>query len=98
MADSSDVDVIDDRSAQRFEARIDEQLAGFAEYRRDGDRYTFTHTEVRDEFSGRGVGSQLIRASLDAVRASGGSVVPRCRFVRSFIEEHDDYAELVDGG
>lgn len=93
---NDDVEVADNRSAQRFEARLDGELAGFAEYRLDGAVYTFTHTEVDDSFEGRGVGGALVRSSLDAVRAAGGSVVAKCPFVASFIEEHDEYADLVE--
>ena len=42
-----------------------------------------------------GVGSTLVRAALDDVRAQGGSVVPQCPFVRGWIERHQDYADLV---
>jgi predicted GNAT family acetyltransferase len=36
-----------------------------------------------------------VRAALDDVRAKGGSVVPKCSFVRGWIERHPDYADLV---
>jgi len=81
--------------AERYEIRDGEQLLGHADYERRGDTVLFTHTEV-DQDSGRsGVGSTLVRAALDDVRAQGGSVVPLCSFVRSWIERHGDYADLV---
>jgi predicted GNAT family acetyltransferase len=81
--------------AERYEIRDGEQLLGHADYERRGDTVLFTHTEV-DQDSGRsGVGSTLVRAALDDVRAQGGSVVPLCSFVRSWIEQHGDYADLV---
>jgi predicted GNAT family acetyltransferase len=42
------------------------------------------------------VGSTLVRGALDDVRAHGLRVVPRCSFVRGYIERHPDYADLVD--
>jgi predicted GNAT family acetyltransferase len=36
-----------------------------------------------------------VRGALDDVRAKGGSVVPKCSFVRGWIEKHPDYADLV---
>ena len=37
----------------------------------------------------------LIRAALDAARERGMGVLPHCPFVRSFIERHPEYLELV---
>ena len=57
----------------------------------------FTHTEVFDAFEGKGVGSALARGALDAVRADGTrQVLPRCPFIRGWIERHPDYQDLVD--
>ncbi|MFJ6197707.1 GNAT family N-acetyltransferase [Micromonospora sp. NPDC092111] len=79
----------------RFEILVDDALAGFAAYLPRGETRVFTHTEVRPEFAGRGVGSALIRSTLDQVREQGGRVVPRCPFMRAFIERHPEYADLV---
>ena len=82
----------------RYEAHVDGELAGFARYQLDGERIVFTHTEVDDRFEGQGVGSQLARFALDEVRARGGlRVVPRCPFIKSWIEKHPEYADLVHG-
>lgn len=90
--------VRDDPAADRFEV-VDESgvVAGFAAYRRHPDRIVFTHTVVDDAFEGRGVGSTLVRAALDAARDEGLRVVPQCPFVRSFIERHPEYADLTSG-
>ena len=83
-------------SESRYEAHVDGELAGFAEFERDGDRIVFTHTEVDDAFEGKGVGSALARGALDDVRARGDlRVVPRCPFIRAWIEKHPDYDDLV---
>ena len=90
------VTVRDDAEENRFEA-VDESgvVAGFAAYRRYADRIVFTHTVVEDAYEGRGVGSTLVRAALDAVRYEGVRVVPQCPFVRSYIERHPEYADLT---
>jgi predicted GNAT family acetyltransferase len=93
----SDVQVTDDPGRSRFEAHVDGELAGFAAYEAADDLIMFTHTQVFDAFEGRGVGSALARGALDAVRADGTrKVLPRCPFIRSWIEEHPDYQDLVD--
>ena len=87
--------VTDAPDASRYEIRDGAQLLGHADYQRRGDTVVFTHTEV-DQDSGRsGLGSTLVRGALDDVRATGGSVVAKCSFVRGYIEKHPEYADLV---
>lgn len=87
--------ISDNPDAHRFEAYLDGQRAGFAAYRRGPGRITFTHTEVDDRFEGRGVGGELARHALDAARAAGLAVVPRCPFIAGWIDKHPQYADLV---
>ena len=100
MADAeTDVTVTDNADAHRFEARGHEpggdKLLGFAEYRLDGGSMVFTHTQVADEAEGRGVGSALATFGLDDARTRGLTVVPKCPFIRSYIERHPEYADLL---
>jgi predicted GNAT family acetyltransferase len=95
---SEQVVVTDAPDEQRFEARIDGELLGIAAYVLGDDEIVFTHTEVMDAAEGRGVGGALVRAALDNVRGRGLRVVPRCPFVRGWIEKHPDYQELVGPG
>jgi uncharacterized protein len=96
MTEKPQPTVRDNPDASRFEA-VDESgvVAGFAAYRRYDDRIVFTHTEVDDAFEGRGVGSTLVKASLDAVRGEGLRVVAQCPFVKSYIQQHPEYADLT---
>jgi predicted GNAT family acetyltransferase len=91
----SDVQVTKNPDQERYEARIEGALAGFAEYALDGDRVVFTHTEVGDAYEGKGVGSALAKFALDDVRATGKRAVPRCKFIAGWIDRHPDYADLV---
>lgn len=90
------VEVHDNASELRFEIRDDGKLAGFAQYVRRPGRIFFVHTEIDPAFEGRGLGSQLATAALDAIRATGERVVPLCPFIAKFIERHPEYADLVD--
>ncbi len=84
--------------ASRYEAYLDGELAGFAEYETDGDVLVFHHTEVDPAFGGRGVATSLARGALDQVREQGGHTVrPDCPFIAAWIEKHPDYSALVTG-
>jgi uncharacterized protein len=80
----------------RYIVEVDDQQRGEALYERRDGRVVFTHTEIDDSLEGQGVGSRLASFALDDVRASGAQVVPMCPFIASFIERHDEYADLVD--
>lgn len=81
--------------SHRYELEVDGSLAK-AWYRENGNVITFTHTEVPDELSGRGVGSQLAKGALDAVRAAGKQVVALCPFIAAYIKRHDkEYSDLL---
>jgi predicted GNAT family acetyltransferase len=81
----------------RFEIHVDGHVAGFAQYRmKSADLIVLTHTEIDDAYEGRGLGSTLVRAALDAARRRGLAVRPDCPFVRAYVARHpDDYLDLV---
>ena len=88
-------EVKDNPAASRFEVTGGDAVA-FVEYTRAGDRIALTHTEVPEALSGQGVGSKLVRGTLDALRGSGVKVAPRCGFVAAYIERHPEYRDLLD--
>jgi predicted GNAT family acetyltransferase len=97
VTDVTDVQVTNNEAEQRYEARVDGELAGAAYYDSADDLIVFTHTEVDDAFEGHGVGSTLARAALDDVRADGRRrVIARCPFIRGWIDRHPEYKDLLE--
>jgi predicted GNAT family acetyltransferase len=90
------VEVTENPDRNRYELRLDGELAGFAQYRDIKGTRVFTHTEVFPTFEGNGLGSQLIKHGLDDVRANGMAVVGLCPFVDAYLREHQEYGDLVD--
>ena len=89
-------EVRNNRERSRYEILVDGSIAGFVQYNMRGGRLILVHTEVNDEFEGRGLASQLVRGALDDARRRDLRIVPICPFVESFIERHPDYDDLVD--
>jgi predicted GNAT family acetyltransferase len=88
--------VSDEPARSRYELRDDGRVVGFTEYReRDDGVLVFPHTVITTPKRGAGYGSTLVRGALDDVRAKGRTIVAECPFVRRFVEEHPDYADLV---
>lgn len=97
--DTSDEAVVVDVPEQnRYELRLDGRLIGLAAYRRRDGRIAFTHTEVDEECSGRGFGTQLVLAALDDARRQHLDVIPLCPFVAHLIDEHPEYRDLLETG
>jgi predicted GNAT family acetyltransferase len=90
-----DLQVADDPDQERFEIRADGELAGIVQYHLRGNEIAFTHTETGDRFRGQGIGSFLVRSTLDAVRQRNLAVLPYCPFVNRWMIEHHEYADLV---
>ncbi len=86
--------VRDNPARNRFELQTAAGLA-IANYRRDDLAITITHTEVPRAVEGRGIGSALVKGMLDEIRGEGRKVVPRCSFVRAYINRHPEYHDLV---
>lgn len=93
----SDIVVTNNTELDRYEAHLDGELAGFAQYELRGGSIVFFHTEVDPAFEGHGIGSTLIKQSLADVRATGErTVVPTCPFYRSYLTKHPDYDDLIE--
>lgn len=79
---------------RRYEMAVDGETA-FASYFPAGDALAITHTEVPAKLRGRGLGSELLRGTLDDIRARGLKVAPMCGFVAEFIRSHPEYQDLA---
>ena len=83
--------------ARSYDAFVDGEVAGSIVYEHAGDRrVVFTHTFVDPRFREHGVGNALVRGALDDVRAQGRTLTNFCDFVARYIDEHPEYADLLD--
>lgn len=99
MSDRPVFEITDNTAAQRFEARLDGNLAGVADYQVTKDLLVFTHTEVLPAFEGQGVGSALAKFALDQLREQGThQALPLCPFIKSWIQRHPEYLAVTYGG
>lgn len=78
----------------RYELRRGDELIGFADYLPREGGIAITHTEVEDEYEGRGFGARLARAALDDAGERGLEVDPVCPFVAHFMRLHPEYERL----
>jgi uncharacterized protein len=87
-------EVRDNPDARRYELAVDGNTA-FSQYRLSADTITFLHTEVPKALEGHGIGSRLVRGELEAARARGLKVIPKCPFVAAYIRKHPEFQDLL---
>jgi uncharacterized protein len=89
------ITVTDVPSRSRYEAKLDGETVGFVSYRAADDQLLLTHAEVDPSLRGRGLGEQVVRATLDQVRDRDAKVVPLCGFVHSVMRDNPEYHALM---
>jgi predicted GNAT family acetyltransferase len=91
------VTVHDHPERSRYEIRDGDEVAGFIDYRLELGSIALVHAETLADFSGRGLGRQLVRETLDDLRERELDVLPECPFVKDFIASNGEYLDLVPG-
>lgn len=83
---------------RRFEIELGDGTFAFADYNLVTGKIMFTHTEVPGAHEGKGIGTALIRAGLDAACDRGLKVIPICPFFAAYMQKHAEVHDLLDGG
>ena len=79
----------------RYELVDENGLVAFASIEERGRDTVIYHTEVDRRRRGQGIGGELVARLLQDLRERGRRAVPACSFVRRFVAEHPDYADLL---
>ncbi|MGQ0464463.1 MAG: GNAT family N-acetyltransferase [Sporichthyaceae bacterium] len=95
MRPTKDEAVFDHIEQARYELRLDGLILAILDYRPVRGRLILQHAETAPGHHGNGYGSRVVKAALDDIRARGGLVEPVCGFVRRFLRDHPEYADLV---
>lgn len=91
-------EVRENEERHRFEVDLGDGALAVADYNLPQGKIMFTHTEVPVEHEGKGIGTLLIRAGLDAARERGLKVIPVCPFFAAYIQKHAEVQDLLDDG
>ena len=95
MSATETIEVRDAPEHERYEVTLDGDLAGHLDYMLREGLIALVHTEVEERYEGHGLGSQLIKFALDDARRRKLAVLPFCPFVKSYLERHPEYTDLV---
>lgn len=79
----------------RFVVTKDDQVVGYLSYETAGGTADLQHTVVDPAHRHHGLGGMLVEEALRTFRADRMKVRPSCPFVAGFIEEHQEYQNLL---
>jgi predicted GNAT family acetyltransferase len=88
-------DIRNNEEASQFETTIDGHVALTAYELEEPNRIVFTHTEVPEALSGRGLAGVIVKFALDNAREKNLTVVPQCAYVASYVKRHPEYEDLL---
>lgn len=88
--------VVHDEDEQAYKAVFGGDQIGYLSYQPVGERVALRSTAVLPEYRDHGVAAELIAKALDDIRASGKTVTVMCPIVRTVIDHHPQYEDLVD--
>ncbi len=83
------------REPDRFEIAAEGSVAGFAQFLDRGERRIFFHTEVGEEFGGRGLAGIVVEEAVSATREEGLTVVPVCPYVARWLTKHPEHEDIT---
>jgi predicted GNAT family acetyltransferase len=85
---AAELAIRDNTEARRFETTVDGHTAVLV-YNRTGDGgLVLIHTEVPAALRGRHIGDALVQHALAVARDEQRRIVPRCPFVKAYLEKH----------
>jgi uncharacterized protein len=85
------------RELSRFEAWLDAELVGEADYVRTGELVDFNHTTVARGHEGKGIATALVSYAMAQIRTTEHSRVrPSCPYVAAWFDRHPENADLLE--
>nr|WP_314494187.1 GNAT family N-acetyltransferase [uncultured Chryseobacterium sp.] len=79
-----------------FEASIEGKKAGRMTYTWAGeDRFIIDHTEVEQEYNGKGVGKEMLIKAVEFARENSKKIIPLCPFAKATFQKNKDLQDVL---
>jgi predicted GNAT family acetyltransferase/RimJ/RimL family protein N-acetyltransferase len=88
--------IISNPISAQYEAVRDSEVVGLLAYNKVGDHVDLRHTFVRKDLRGQQIGHLLVAEALRMIRSEGHIITASCSYVAKFIEQHPEFAHLLD--
>lgn len=93
---SLELTIVKDEAAGIYDATVGDQEVGGLTYSDHDGRVVLVAVSILPQFRRHGAATQLIRHVLDDLRTQGKKATVLCPIVRTFIDKHTEYQEVVD--
>jgi uncharacterized protein len=91
-----EIQQINDTRRGYFEAVEDGKQAGKMTYTWAGDsKFIIDHTEVNEEFNGKGVGKKLVMAAVEYARTNNLKIIPLCPFAKIVFDKVEEIHDVL---
>lgn len=80
----------------KYTIGVEGQTVGHTSVADRADQRVFYHTEIDEDYGGRGLATILIQEALAATRADGKRVVPVCDMVAGVIKKNPEFQDIAD--
>ena len=91
----SDIRIVHNESASRFEAHVEGALCVADYSMREPHTVVFNHTAVPPALQGRGIAGALVKEALAWCTREGHKVVPACSYVRGYMQRHPETQSML---
>lgn len=92
------MEIIQENEEKRglFKAVEEGKEAGIMTYTWAGStKFIIDHTEVNEDFKGKGVGQQMLMKAVEYARANHLKIMPLCPFAKSVFDKNPDIADVL---
>lgn len=91
-------ELIDNAERHQYEFHIEKYTPRIEYIKSENGEIYLTHAEVPTELSGNGIGSQLVKKTLEDIDRQKLRLVPLCPFVAAYIHKHPEWKRIVMRG
>ncbi|MFN0256866.1 GNAT family N-acetyltransferase [Pedobacter ureilyticus] len=92
------MEIIQENEEKRglFKAVEEGKEAGIMTYTWAGStKFIIDHTEVNEDFKGKGIGQQMLMKAVEYARANHLKIMPLCPFAKSVFDKNPDIADVL---
>ncbi len=83
---------------RRFAASLPDNSQAEIVYMKLAERgYMLIHTGVPERWRGKGVAAELVRQTLNMIRAEKKKFLPICPYIIAFLQKHHEWDDLIEG-
>lgn len=90
-----DIDIKHDEVNKRFYVEINGNTSELTYKKVDDKTLDYHHTFVPEALRNQGLAAKITKYALAYARNNHYYVIPSCPYVKAYIEQHPDYANLV---